>query len=173
MKPAAVYARTPVCRPPKNLIGCRNGHLVYLCDRMRKDEIVQYEALTGCKFNPEVASTGFINLPGIKYTVVGANNYPAASGGYHEIIPGVWQSWMVGTEEGWKTNWRSITKATRWLIDGLFEMGARRLQTTALASRTEAITWYVAALGLHYEGCHRAFGANGEDVYAFARVAGD
>jgi hypothetical protein len=162
-----------VCRPPKGLIACRNGHLVYLCDRMREDERLQYEALTGCAYNPEVAATGFINLPGVKFTVIGPDGFPAASGGYHEVIPGVWQSWMVGTEEGWRTSWRLITKATRWLIEGLMAGGARRLQTTALANRTCAIEWYTRALGLKYEGTHKKFGAHGEDVVAFARVAED
>lgn len=160
-----------VCKPPKRLIACRNGHIVYLCDRMRRDEVVQYEALTGFPYDPEVAAQGFINLPGIKFTVVGPDGYPAASGGYHEIIPAVWQSWMVGSEEGWKTSWRAITKASRWVIEGLFAGGARRLQTTALASRTCAIEWYTRSLGLKYEGTHKCFGAHGEDVVAFARVA--
>lgn len=162
-----------VCKPPRNLIACRNGHIVYLCANMRADEIVQYEALTGYKFDPEVAAAHMIALPGLKFTVVGPDSIPAAAGGYHEIIPGVWQSWMVGTEEGWRTSWRSITKATLWLIEGLLEQGARRLQTTALESRVQACEWYTRALGLKMEGVHRAFGANGEDVLAFSRIAGE
>lgn len=161
-------------RAPSNVIPCRNAHLVYLCERMRPDEIEQYIALTHAKaYDPEVAAAGFIGTPGLKFTVLGKDLLPAASGGYSEIQPGVWQSWMVGSMEGWESEWRSMTKATRWLMDGLFEMGARRLQTNALASRVKAIEWYERALGLVHEGTWRQFGANGEDVACFARVRGD
>lgn len=161
-----------VTKPPSNMVECKNVHLTYLCERMRPDEIEQYLSITGAKtFNAEVVSRGFMNIPGHKFTVLGKDGLPVAAGGYEEVAPGVWQSWMVGSCEGWATHWRSITKATRWLMDGLMEMGARRLQTTALASRTKAIEWYVKSLGLSYEGTWRKFGKNGEDVACFARVA--
>lgn len=80
---------------------------------------------------------------------------------------------MVGTIDGWTLHWRSIITAKRWLMDGLFEMGARRLQTNALASRAEALAWYGRSLGLVREGTWRKYGRQGEDVAAFARVAED
>ena len=161
-------------KPPSNVIACRNAHLQYLCDRMRPDEIEQYIALTHAKvYDPEVAAAGFINTPGLKFTVIGKDMLPTASGGYQEVAPGVWQSWMVGSIDGWEREWRSMTKATRWLMGGLFEMGARRLQTNALASRTRAIDWYERSLGLVREGTWRQYGANGEDVALFSRVRGD
>lgn len=161
-------------RPPSNVVPCRNAHLQYLCERMRPDEIEQYLALTGAKdYDPDVAARGFQNLNGLKFTVLGPDGLPVAAGGYEEVQPGVWNSWMVGSMEGWGTSWRSMTKATRWLMDGLFEMGARRLQTQALASRARAIEWYERSLGLQREGTLRKLGRDGEDVACFARVAED
>lgn len=159
-------------RPPSNVVPCRNAHLQYLCERMRPDEIEQYVALTGAReYDAEVAARGFMNISGLKFTVLGADCLPVAAGGYEEVSPGVWNSWMVGSMDGWGTSWRSMTKAARWLMDGLFEMGARRLQTQALASRVQAIDWYERSLGLVREGTLRKLGRNGEDVACFARVA--
>lgn len=160
-----------VTKPPSNLVPCKLVHLLYLCERMRPDEIEQYLALTmGKEYHPDTAAIGFANTPGIKFTLLGPDGYPAASGGYEEVLPGVWQSWMVGSTEGWETSWRGLTKATRWLMDGLFELGARRLQTSALASRTRALEWYERGLLMQREGTLRNFGANGEDVAMYARV---
>lgn len=160
---------TQVTRPPSCVRECRNWHIQYVCDHMRPDEIDQYEAFYG-PFSPDVAAQGFINTAGMKFTVIGPDGMPAACGGYHEVARGVWQSWMAGTPEGWEKCWRSITKASLWVMDGLFEMGARRLQTNALASRTRAIDWYEKSLRLEREGTFRAYGANGEDVALFSRV---
>lgn len=164
-------ARRP---PPSNLVACRPAHLVYLAHRMRADEIDQYLALTGAeRYDPDVAVRGFINIPGpAKFTVVDRSGAPVVAGGFEEVIPGVWQSWMVGTDEGWAENWRSITKATRWLMDELLAGGARRLQTTALANREAAIHWYTNGLGMHQEGRWKNYGRNGEDVVQFARLGG-
>ena len=95
---------------------------------------------------------------------------PAAAGGYHMTFEGVWQSWMVGTEDGWKNHWRSITKGCRWLADALFDQGARRLQTSALASRTEAIRWYIKGLKMKPCGVWEGYGRHGEAVAHFERL---
>lgn len=160
-----------ITKPPQNLIACRNAHLQYLCDRMRPDEIEQYVALTHAdSYDPEVAARGFMNTPGVKFTIVSRCGMPAAAGGYQEVMPGIWQSWMVGSVEGWAECWRSITKGSRWVMDGLFQMGARRLQTNALLSRTAAIEWYEQGLGLQREGVMRGMGRGGEDVVLYAAV---
>ena len=171
--PSALALRrmAQVTRPPRGVVETRNAHIVLLCQDMRPDEIEQYVALTGAEsYNPEVAARGFMNTGGVKFTLVDEHHDPLVAGGFEEIIPGVWQSWMVGNMDGWATHWRTITKGCRWVMDGLFEMGARRLQTTALASRTDAIRWYERGLGMQREGTWRNFGAKGEDVACFARV---
>jgi hypothetical protein len=86
------------------------------------------------------------------------------------VFPGVWQSWMVGTQAGWDNHWRSITKGCRWLADQLFDQGARRLQTSALASRTWAIDWYVKSLKMTPCGVWKRYGIHGEDVAMFERL---
>jgi hypothetical protein len=162
-----------VTRPPRGVQDSRNVDFIILCDRMRPDEIEQYLALTGAKdYSPEVAARGFINMPGFKFSLVSEAGEVGCAGGFHEIIPGVWQSWMVGSVESWERDWRTITKGCRWVMDGLLAQGARRLQTTALASRAKAIEWYERGLGMQREGTWRNYGANGEDVACFARVGG-
>ena len=158
--------------PPSNVLVCRDRHLSYLCEYMRPDEIHQYLALTGAKtYDYEVAARGFMNLGGMKFVVMMDDGFtPAAAGGYSETLPGVWDSWMVGSTEGWAQQWRAITKTTLWLMDGLFELGARRLQTNALAERTAAIEWYERSLGLQREGTWRAMGRDGQDVACFSRI---
>jgi hypothetical protein len=165
---------TPITRPPSNLISCKPSHLLYLCDRMRADEREQHEAVvSGIPFDPDAAAVGMMKLlSGVSFTLVDDDSIPLVAGGWNEVFPGVWQSWMVGTEDAWKKHWRSITKGCRWLMDGLFrEAGARRLQTNALASRAQAIEWYERSLGLVHEGTMRGYGINGEDVAMFSRVA--
>lgn len=169
-----LHAMIAPSKPPSNVVPCRNAHLQYLCERMRPDEIEQYLALTFAKaYDADVAAAGLIAITGLKFTVLGSDGLPVAAGGYSEVQPGVWESWMVGSMDGWATHWRSMTKAARWLMDGLFEMGARRLQTHALASRTRAIDWYERSLGLVHEGTARQAGMNGQDVTCHARVRGD
>ncbi len=163
-------------RNPSNIIPCRPAHLLYLCECMREEEREQYVALTCAEqYDPDVAARGFINTAanGFAITALCQDNTPAVAGGYEEILPGVWQSWMVGTERGWAEQWRSITKGSRWLADRLFQLGARRVQTVTLATRTQAIEWFERGLGLKPEGIWRGYGRDGQDVAAFSRVRGE
>lgn len=161
-------------QPPSNVIECRDSHLYYLCERMRPDEIEQFVALVGLeRYDWQLAARNFASKPGMKFTLLDNAGLPAAAGGYEEVAPGVWQSWMVGTPEGWAEQWRSMTKAVRWLMAGMFEMGARRLQTNCIASRTKAMEWYERGLGLQLEGTWRKFASNGDDVACYAKIRED
>jgi hypothetical protein len=91
-------------------------------------------------------------------------------GGWMPAAPGTMTSWMIGTEESWRVGWRSITKASRRVMDSLLAHDARRLQTFALASRTKTLEWYERSLLMQREGVMRAAGANGEDVVIYSRV---
>ncbi|MGE7136035.1 hypothetical protein ACQKIE_00180 [Luteibacter sp. NPDC031894] len=159
-------------RPGSNVVPCTLLHLLYLCERMREDERAQYVALSGAReFVPEVAAVGFYNTPGLKFTVLGPDLFPAAAGGAEEIGPGVWQTWMVGSPDGWAKTWRSLTKAASWMIGGLLEQdGVRRVQATCLCARSAASRWFERSLGMQPEGIWRKYGRNGEDVAIFARV---
>lgn len=148
--------------------------LLYLCREMRDDEIEQYLAITNApSYNYRAAALGMMNIPGIKFTLLDDDNLPVVAGGYEEIAPGVFQSWMVGTNAGWAKHWRSITKHTRQVMDLLIECGARRLQTNALASRSLAREWYERGLKMQFEGVMRKYTADGRDLVLYSRIAED
>ena len=125
------------------------------------------------RYDPEMAAKQLIGLSGVKFTGLGKDGMPIYAGGFFELRPGVWESWMVGSMEGWATHWRHMTKTARWLMQSLLDTGARRLQTSVLASRVKTCEWYVRSLGMVHEGTQRQFGRNGEDVACFSRVKGD
>lgn len=154
---------------PTAVVGFEDWHAYKVCLEMRQDEIEQYLALTYAdEYDHQVAARSFVNMPGMKFSLVDAEYSPYCIGGFHEVIPGVFQSWMAGTEEGWRKHWRTITKGSLWLQEKMFEHGARRVQTTALASRVQAIEWYERSLNLVYEGTWEQFGRNDEDVASYA-----
>ncbi|WOB24746.1 MULTISPECIES: hypothetical protein [Xanthomonas] len=163
---------------PSCIIPCKAAHLVYLAGHMRLTEQEQFLAVTGTgHYNPEVGAHWLINIAarsgGFAFTALQDDNTPAAAGGFEPVSPGVWQSWMVGTEDGWAQQWRSLTKAARWTMERVFESGAHRVQTTALVRRREALVWFQRSLGMRPEGVWRAFGANGEDFASFSRLRGE
>ena len=143
--------------------------LLSLCNDARQDEIEQYEALIG-PWDPEVAAIAFFQRPGIKFGLVNDEGAVVCAGGWEEQIPGVWQSWMVGTDTYWKKYWRSITKASRLVMRGLLkDESVRRLQTSALANRSSACEWYARGLKMTYESTCKNFGFNGEDMDVYVR----
>jgi len=160
--------------PPSNVVLTKNWHLTYLCEQMRPDERDQFVAFSFAEgYDPEMAAKQLIGLSGVKFTGLGKDGMPIYAGGFFELRPGVWESWMVGSMEGWATHWRHMTKTARWLMQSLLDTGARRLQTSVLASRVKTCEWYVRSLGMVHEGTQRQFGRNGEDVACFSRVKGD
>lgn len=128
-------------KAPSNLVHCTPEHIAYLAAHARPDEIAQFKALGG-----ESLADYCNTREGPKFTVL-AEGLPVAAGGYFLVDERTWQSWMVGTMDGWSRNWRSITKAVRWLIDAMMETCADRLETYVLTSRTKAIEWYERSLG--------------------------
>jgi hypothetical protein len=151
---------------PANACTCSLMVLEYLCKRMRADEVEQYEALTGKVFDPDAAAVELFRSGQIRYALHDGKGTPIIAGGYDPLIPGVWQSWMVGTEDGWAKHWRDIHRATSWMIQQMMDNGARRLQTMALAKRTAACAWY-EKLGMRFAGIDAEFATTGEDVARF------
>jgi hypothetical protein len=162
---------TPL-RLPSNIVICANAHIQYLCERMRPDEIEQWEALNGCQFDADAAARGLMNLGGVKFTVMGSDGLPVAAGGFYEDIPDVWGGWMIGSMEGWATDWRSMTKGARWLVHRLVKEGARRLFIKSLVTRTRAITWYERALGFTHEGTAYRYCFGGKDLGCYSLIPG-
>ncbi len=169
MKPSA---------PPSNIVACRPAHLVYLSERMRDDEKAQFLAVTGhAEFSADAALAWALGAlersQGYAVTILCDDNLPAAAGGFHPVGPGVWQSWMLGTAEGWQQQWRSMTKITCWLMAKLLEQDAHRLQTSALTTRVKAIEWFERSLSFQPEGVARGYGINGESIANFSRLRGE
>lgn len=145
----------------------------YLSRRMRADEIEQWLALTGFKaYDPNRAAASIIATMGeVSFCLIDRAGSPIVAGGYEEVRPGVWQSWMVGTEDSWAKHWRAITKYAKSTMTTLLQSDrAHRVQTHALASRKAAHVWYARGLGMTYEGTHRAYFADGQDAVCYARV---
>lgn len=146
--------------------------LLYLCSRSRPDEVEQYEALVG-PWNVDVAANEFWMNRGPKWLMLG-DKEPMFAGGWMPVIPGVYQSWMVGTVDGWETSWRSITKVVKRLMRVMLVNGqARRLQTSALEERKAARWWYEKGLGMKYEGTMYGFGLGGENMVNYGILKED
>lgn len=145
--------------------------LVHVCRHMRPDEIEQTLAFGYAdSYDPDAAAVSLYQQPGPKLAVLCRNGMPAAVGGAMEVGRGVYSGWMAGTIDGWESEWRSITKATRRFHDALLASSAHRIQLTALASRAAACLWYTKGLKMQAEGLRRAYGRNGEDAIEFSRV---
>lgn len=153
---------------PSNVVRCTPEHLRYLADNARQDEREQFAAFIGRDYDVEEAVQFCAAMP-LAFTVM-AGDVPAAAGGYCWTSPGTWQSWMIGTAEGWRTHWRSITRAAKWMMAAMFECGARRLETYVLAGRHGACEWYERCLGLTLESVKQGI-ASGHDVGLFVRTA--
>ena len=144
----------------------------YVAANMRPDEIAQYLALTGLsEYVPDVAARAFIATPGPQFVMVARDGLPVLAGGFAPVRQGVFEGWLVGTVDGWATYWRAMTKVCRGLMDDLFTSGgAHRIETFALASRTQAHEWYERSLMMQREGTMKGYFSDGQDAIVFARV---
>jgi hypothetical protein len=163
---------------PRNLVPATPDAVFYVCRRMRADEIEQLRAFYSLddangKFDADAVAIMLLNKQGPRYTVLQDDGTPAVCFGLEMIVDGVWQPWMAGTAEGWERNWRAITKGCRWVLHGIFNLGARRLEMSAIESRVQTHEWYQRALKMTPEGVKRKFGRNGENVHLFAVLAED
>jgi hypothetical protein len=158
---------------PKDLAEFRDWHAYEVAMELRPDEIQQLVILSGAtEYDFEIAARGWINMPGPKFTLM-RDGKPYCIGGFHEVVPGVWQSWMAGTDEGWSKHAKSITRGALWLRENIIDNvpNARRFQTTVLSCRAQATEWYERHLGLKYEGTAKDFAVEGLDIawYAITR----
>lgn len=145
--------------------------LIVLCSQMRPDEIEQYLALTGAEtFDFERAAVGMYSIPGVKFVLTNASGQLLVAGGFEEVRPRVWRSWMTGTMDAWSGHWRSITEASRFVMDCLFEDGAQRIETWALADRAGACRWYEQGLRMSRDGVLPNYAADGRDVVIYSRT---
>ena len=154
---------------PSNVVQASLWHMLHVAEGMREDEIEQYLALSGAdSFDPNDVAASLWLKHGCAFSVLNDKGLPVICGGYYPSTPGLWHSWAIGTYEGWEKHWRAATKATRALIQELFDNGARRLETVCLASREEANHWHTKGLGLQLDDVWHNYGAHGEDVRLYA-----
>lgn len=170
--------------PPKRMLPSSSPGYFYaierLCRSMRADEQLQHMLVMGAdptvdEYDPRIAAKAMLHIEGTSFWYVGDDDEPVAAGGYamDPAVPGVWQSWMVGTEDGWARYWRDLTKGSRWLMAQLFFNGARRLETTQIASRDRAARWHTEFLGMQLEGARRRYFPDGSDMLLFSMTDHD
>lgn len=146
--------------------------LIILCAQMRADEIEQWLALVDPEpFDFERAAHWCYGLPGVKFSLFGADSQLLVAGGYFPMGNGIMRSWMVGTQASWDQYWRTITEATNFFMECLLEDGYRRLETYALSSRELTGKWYTKGCKMQAEGVLRAYGNGGENVTVYSRLA--
>lgn len=143
----------------------------HIARHMRADEIDQYLALTGLpEYVPDVAARSLVASPGKTFVMVDRAGLPVLVGGFAPVRRGVFEGWLAGTDQGWATHWRAMTKVCRGLMDDLLANGAHRIETFALASRTAAHDWYERSLLMQREGVMKGYFSDGQDAIVFARV---
>lgn len=144
---------------------------VYVTRRLPLDQQRQWEALgDGRPFDHEQMALALAARIGPKWCLLDIDTTPLAIGGYDMIREGVWQDWLIGTEDAWRRRWVPITRHCRRIMNMMLEHEAHRLQTIALAERVMAHKWF-RTLGLEYEGLLRGYGHSGEDCVIYSRVA--
>jgi hypothetical protein len=144
----------------------------HIARHLRQDERMQYLALTGlAEYVPDVAARAFAATSGPQFVMVARDGLPVLAGGFAPVRRGVFEGWLVGTDEGWAKYWRAMTKVCRGLMDDLLTTGgAHRVETFAVAGREHAHEWYERSLLMHREGTMKGYFCDGQDAIVFARV---
>lgn len=144
---------------------------VRIAATMRPDERAQFVALSGlADYDAEAAARALTCITGPAWVAVDDDGRAVLAGGFDPLRPGVYEAWLAGSLEDWQAHGRSFTRICARAIKQLLAGGAHRIQTCALATRTEAHAWY-EALGFVREGVLRGYGAHGEDFVMYARTA--
>jgi hypothetical protein len=142
-----------------------------LCSVAREDEREQYMEMTGVPWNVDDVANDLFGRDGVKFCVLDDALEPVIVFGADLTIPGVWQTWMLTSDNAWKNHWKAITRHSRKVMKFMFdEVGARRIQTLALVSRTEACKWYVKGLRMTQESIAKGYGVTGQDFACFVRL---
>lgn len=140
-----------------------------VCHEACPDQIEQYEALAGDKFEPDVIATKLFLQDGPAWTIY-VDDKPVLVAGFTQIRPGVWQDWLVSNARAWEKDvYVGVSRRVRKVMDAMLKTEAHRLQCISLRSRIQAHEWY-RVLGLRQEGVLEAYGVDGQDALMFARV---
>ena len=145
--------------------------LLKLCSRPRKDDVDQYIELSGKQWDVDEVANDLYSRIGLKFVLLDDDNEPLVAFGLDEILPGVWQTWMIGSQGAWDKHWRAITRNCRKIMNGLMENErVRRIQTIALVSRVETCKWYERGLKMSQESIAKGFGVTGQDIVCYVRL---
>lgn len=140
----------------------------YIAKRMRADEIKQFMAKANLsEYTPDICARVAAATSGAAYVYVDRSGYPVLIGGFEPLRHGVYEAWLMGTDEAWGKYWRSFTKISRRMMRDLLSAGAHRIQTAAITTRIQTHAWY-ERLGMINEGIQHAYCANGDDAVMFA-----
>lgn len=156
-----------------HLISPTVGDILYIASRMREDEIEQFLAMTGLKeYDPDVMTKAVLGSMGnVSFVLLDNDAVPYCAGGFTQVLPMVWQTWMMGTPIGWEKNWRDITKYSRRMMDNLLKSGqANRIQCYSLRARTNAQLWYKRGLGMKFESHIEKLFADGQDGTCYVKI---
>lgn len=158
-------------KPPSHIRPPSLADVWQICANLRPDEIEQYMALSfQDRWDFEEAARRFDRKGGHKICLFADDGSPIIVAGWEPLVPGTFDGWMIGTEEGWKKYGLAITRVTKWGMDYLMASGARRLQIVTLAHRQGACEWYERGLKMREEGTQAKYGRHGEDVATFVRL---
>ncbi len=141
----------------------------YLADRLRPDEIKQYLAMSGLdRYDPDIAAREYANTAGPSWSLIDPAGHPVLAGGFEPVRAGVYECWMMGTQEGWARYGFTFNRVARRLMRGLLESHAHRLQAVVLAELAHVHGWHGKGMGMVNEGIQHGYCANGADVVMFA-----
>lgn len=159
--------------PPKllTLVKPMLADFLFVCHRLPDAQRRQFEILNGVDtYDPDRSALDFASRIGPKWAAVKTDGQPVAVGGLNMVIPGVWQDFLLSTDECWNSYAKSVTRFCKDIVAKLLASGeARRIQAVTLASNTHIRGWY-ALIGMQYEGTMRAYGPQGEDAVMYART---
>lgn len=140
----------------------------FIAPQLRADEVEQFMAMTGAYvYDPDVAARTFSAITGPAWALVAGDGRPYLLGGFQQVRPGVANVWLMGTEAGWATHWRTITKTVKRVLRDMLEGAFHRIELVVLASRIQTMGWY-SRLGFEREGVMKGWFANCSDAVAFS-----
>ena len=149
------------------------GDLFVCSARARPDEIEQFEALYfRDDYDPEYNAVLLFNSME-KFCIADEDGSALVCFGGDEVVPGIWQPWMVGSMEAWEQHWHSITRIVRRHINWKLARGARRVQLFALQSREKTCMWYERGLKMELNGVLPKYGHRGETVVLYGITNGE
>lgn len=140
---------------------------------MREDEVEQYLSIVGKdKYVPEeFVKTMLQYMSEITFVLYDNDGVACCIGGLVETRQKVWQTWMMGTQEGWDNHWRSITKLSRRVIDDLLNSNmGHRVHCYSLHSRHKTHEWYRRGLGMDFESINHKFFADGQNAACHVKI---